>query len=61
MGKEKLMEKAWKEANSSMYVALLNNTKGESKEMVKKNKTERAFESYRYIMMKGNMRRQWTS
>ena len=46
-------DKAWKEAESALYVALLTNTKGETKEMLKKNKTRQAFESYRYILMKG--------
>ena len=42
-----------KTANTAIYVELLGNTKWETKEMVKKNKTENAFESYRYIIAKG--------
>ena len=34
-------------------MALLSNTKGDTKEMVKKNKAKDAFESYRYIITKG--------
>ena len=44
---------AVREARSALYVAFLTNTKGETKEMVKKNKTEDAFESYRKIISKG--------
>ena len=50
---EKIGETTRKETKSSLFVALLTNTKGETKEMVKKNKADKAFESYRYIITKG--------
>ena len=53
MGTEQLKPEAMKGARSALYLALLTNTKGETKETVKQNKAEKAFESYRYITMKG--------